>query len=862
MMVRTFYILLAVFLGVMPLIDSGTTVVLATGIVPRKIVSIHKPIETTFLSHLSSLPTTESEPRTLIISNVNDSGPGSLRQALSEAQSGDTISFDPASFSPTTPAVIQPIEPLPAVHQSNITLDASQSYVVLDGSHITDKTADGLEISGSYNRVMGLQIVSFSGNGIKLHGGAQHNQIGGDPQIGSAPTGQGNLISGNLNHGIALLNSGTSHNIISGNRIGTDVTGNQPWGNRANGIELNGASHNLIENNLLSGNSVGGVDLCCTDETHANVIRGNRIGTNWGGDAALPNQAMGVYIQHGAAGNIVGPDNMIAHNGSSGIEVWGSRSPNNTITQNSIHDNLGNGITLWNENFDLVQVAIITSFDFESGTVSGLACPDCVVEIFSDQNNEGEVFEGKTHADAGGVFSFSKGTAFSGPHVTTTVTDANGATSMFSTPAVGSRLPELQTNNSNPVARFIPKTSSELADNRVSAYVPGPWVTKYGLMDAYVMGRLGVKRAHISMNDPDSYQVIWSEPETLIHSNFDEFVTGLKAQGIEPTYNLIFWDKEAHGGSAPDPTPRFKTEEEVARYLDFVRLIVQSFGDRVDYYEIFDEPSFANSYQWVEVEDYIQLAKRAISVIRKEDPGAKSVVGSFHGWDDDYYKQYLYHILQSDLMPLVDVISWHPYISVLTQPECGQDFYNRYPQILEEIKALATANGFKGEFRADELIWLPAELQPDSPCFCNDRACAKYYMRGIVFHLAQNVSVGFVLSEPASMRAIQNLNTLMAGAQSTTLEVQVDSAAAHLKIFSFARPEEEKLIAIWSDGPVMDEDPTWPATVTLTGLSSAQASAIDLLNGYEQALTSRVGGDNLIIENFLLRDYPLFIRLR
>src|SRR5436190_7636784 len=40
--------------------------------------------------------TASANAATLIVTNTNDSGPGSLRQALADAQNSDTIQFDPA----------------------------------------------------------------------------------------------------------------------------------------------------------------------------------------------------------------------------------------------------------------------------------------------------------------------------------------------------------------------------------------------------------------------------------------------------------------------------------------------------------------------------------------------------------------------------------------------------------------------------------------------------------------------------------------------------------------------------------------------------------------------------------------------
>jgi hypothetical protein len=56
------------------------------------------------------------------------------------------------------------------------------------------------------------------------------------------------------------------------------------------------------------------------------------------------------------------------------------------------------------------------------------------VEVFSDAEGEGRVYEGSTVADASGTFIFSKGSPLAGPYLTATVTDSVGNTSAFSLP--------------------------------------------------------------------------------------------------------------------------------------------------------------------------------------------------------------------------------------------------------------------------------------------------------------------------------------------------------------------------------------------------------------------------------------------
>jgi hypothetical protein len=73
---------------------------------------------------------------TLLVTSNADSGPGTLRQALLDAQSGDTISFEPAVFLPSAPLTISLASGLPEIGQGNLTIDASNAGVILDGNNI------------------------------------------------------------------------------------------------------------------------------------------------------------------------------------------------------------------------------------------------------------------------------------------------------------------------------------------------------------------------------------------------------------------------------------------------------------------------------------------------------------------------------------------------------------------------------------------------------------------------------------------------------------------------------------------------------------------------------------------------------
>ena len=106
-----------------------------------------------------------SQEGTIIVTSTGDSGPGTLRQALLDAQSGDTITFDSAIFPPTAPVTISVTSELPPVTQGDLTIDSSNAGVLLDGSTITGEQVFGLKIVSDGNVIRGLSGVP---NGFPL----------------------------------------------------------------------------------------------------------------------------------------------------------------------------------------------------------------------------------------------------------------------------------------------------------------------------------------------------------------------------------------------------------------------------------------------------------------------------------------------------------------------------------------------------------------------------------------------------------------------------------------------------------------------------------------------------------------------
>jgi hypothetical protein len=810
---------------------------------------------------ISPTPISVPKGENIIVTSANDSGNGTLQQALTDAQPGDIITFDPSVFPPDNPTTIVLTNGLPEINQGYLTIDASNAGVILDGCKITTpESVHGLSITSNNNIVRGLQITGFSDAGIALYNSAQYNLIGGDREIGDGPLGQGNSISGNANFGIGLWEEGTSHNTIQGNYIGV-MLDNTVKGQGRDGIHSNGSTENLITDNVIGGNDVG-VYLCCAAEGR-NTVTDNFIGLGPTGTMPLPNNTAGILVDRSSY-NVVGPGNVIAQNTGQGIAFW-SETSHNTLTQNSIHDNGELGINLRLASVTKVSTPLIFEYDLQTGNLTGWTCPGCTVEVFSDVEDEGADYEGQVVADSNGNFTFKKGTAFTKAHVTLTTTDTEGNTSAFSTPIMGKKLsPNLQTGNKSLKTGIVPRKFGGLADNRIGDTFPldrypSPCPPANEDWSFTHVGNLGLKWVRLSLDrlELDQARSMEDYSQFEINECQDEIVSLLAENDITILYTLVYWDENLHTENYPD----YKNEEEIKRFLDYTRLIVRHFKGRIQYYEILNE-----ALVYVEAADYVKLIHRVIPVIREEDPEAKIVVGGATDLRHDYSREYLFNVLRSDIMPLVDAIAVHSMYGVSPQYDETRQYYENYPLMIQEIKKTASANGFNGEFFAEEMSWRTAiNPNPYEPGGYTSVVAAKYYARSILMNRGLDLWAGLAGEMydtiPPVVTIIQNLGTTMSGVKPDNLDVKIESEAGNNVSYGFSLPNGDWLLALWTNGAAIDDDPGVNTTIIFPDLSAEKVVGIDVLNGYKQELVSSNQNGSLVIRDVLIMDYPIIIQV-
>jgi parallel beta-helix repeat protein len=317
----------------------------------------------------------------LTVTNTNDSGPGSLREAMLAANNPgptDRIVFNIPGAGVHT---IQLLTPLPAlVNKTAIDATTQPSYfsvptiagtplVELDGTSIGGSTASGIQFSATAggSSVRGLSIGGFGGQGVYIQADActvAANHIGcnaagtigrpngagvfgvgaGASRIGGWNAKSRNVISGNSAQGVYF--SGGADPWILGNYIGTNASGTTALLNLGGGVFTDFTTSVYLGGldsgggNLISGNVGAGAFLrnsAPITSVQGHQIYGNWIGTNVYGTGALGNSEHGLYLASPYCFvGFASASNVISANGLQGLHVAGPESKNNYIYSNFI----------------------------------------------------------------------------------------------------------------------------------------------------------------------------------------------------------------------------------------------------------------------------------------------------------------------------------------------------------------------------------------------------------------------------------------------------------------------------------------------------------------------------------------------
>ena len=250
-----------------------------------------------------------------VVTNTNNTGAGSLRQAMLDANIAPGADFIDFNIPGTGVRTINLGLRLPEITDP-VTIDATTQpayagapLVEINGGASIDT---GFVIKAGASTLRGLALNRFTSGSVRLEGGGGNTvqgchigtdatgtldfRVGGgavggtgililnspDNLIGGTTTAARNVISAN-NDGVLVSGAASVNNRIAGNYIGTDKTGTKSLSNGSSGVELASSGSTVGPGNVISGNGNYNVEVRGAN----NVIHGNYIGTDAAGAKAI-----------------------------------------------------------------------------------------------------------------------------------------------------------------------------------------------------------------------------------------------------------------------------------------------------------------------------------------------------------------------------------------------------------------------------------------------------------------------------------------------------------------------------------------------------------------------------------------------
>ncbi|MFY0688372.1 MAG: BspA family leucine-rich repeat surface protein, partial [Cyclobacteriaceae bacterium] len=222
-------------------------------------------------------------------------------------------------------------------------------------------------------------FIGLKPNGVEL---LQNGSTGFNMRHGSFID---NVIAGHSTHEVDAGETSTPL-LISGNKFGTDSTGNVPLYSNGSNIYMRNGSNRTIVNNTLGGSSNGWAiqTIVSGGSNDNNIIQFNFVGTDQTGTIDLGNGAGGIFfgdagVNNTFGGNNTGDANIIAFNNGPAIqlEVSGSTplADHNFILNNQIYANADGIVFLNNSSGGKsvnkgIEAPVITSIS--AGNIAGL----------------------------------------------------------------------------------------------------------------------------------------------------------------------------------------------------------------------------------------------------------------------------------------------------------------------------------------------------------------------------------------------------------------------------------------------------------------------------------------------------------
>ncbi|MBP7376165.1 MAG: hypothetical protein KA956_06785, partial [Pyrinomonadaceae bacterium] len=259
-----------------------------------------------------------------------------------------------------------------AANAGNVISGNLNSGIVLNDGANTNQIAGnkiGTDLTGLIDLGNGLRGVEILQGGVV--GNVTTNNV-----IGGLTAAERNIISGNNNGGVRIAGTTTLSNVIAGNYIGADATGNGYLQNDVYGVRIESPQNTIgggttAHRNVISGqvaSSYNGIVIANTGIS--TMVQNNYIGTNADGDDYLFN---GIGITCSGSGVVI-DSNLISGSFYGALlgNVNGGIITNNKFGTNAAGTSLlGNGYSIYLTDSSNVKIGEDASSNAAPNTIAG-----------------------------------------------------------------------------------------------------------------------------------------------------------------------------------------------------------------------------------------------------------------------------------------------------------------------------------------------------------------------------------------------------------------------------------------------------------------------------------------------------------
>jgi hypothetical protein len=226
---------------------------------------------------------------TYVISTNADSGPGSLRQGILDANSGACSSPCRINYGSRDLISVEPLTPLPDITANGVGISAEPPgyswSLEISGKKLS--SGSGLHFRGSTGGVSGVIINGFPGSGVVIEDAVNVH--------------------------------------VGGCVIGLDATGTRPIPNGQNGVTIVRGSNISVDTSTIGGNGGNGVYVTGTTDVFFGLdVIGKQYLPQGSGEIKLPNAGSGIVLVDVQRAHLLG--NTIVNNALGGVVTGGSSS--------------------------------------------------------------------------------------------------------------------------------------------------------------------------------------------------------------------------------------------------------------------------------------------------------------------------------------------------------------------------------------------------------------------------------------------------------------------------------------------------------------------------------------------------------